>query len=191
MKITITNFCINLWRRDSWMSRAQRVWSQRGWRQKVFDLRMRIIFYFFSIVGCFGLVFSGPVIAEVVYTAQGHAIRGYDSVAYFTQERPVEGKSSHQSRYQGALWLFSSAENKALFDADPQKYAPQYGGYCAWAVSQGYTARIDPKAWSIVKDKLYLNYSKAVRDQWSRDIPANIADGDANWPQLRADLAAE
>ena len=83
----------------------------------------------------------------------------------------------------------SSAANRDRFAADPEKYAPQYGGYCAWAVAQGYTAKIDPEAWRIVDGKLYLNYSKDVQTQWSEDIPGNITKGDANWPKLRADLA--
>jgi hypothetical protein len=88
-----------------------------------------------------------------------------------------------------ATWYFASAGNRDLFAADPDKYAPQYGGYCAWAVSQGYTAKIDPEAWKIVDGRLYLNYSKDVQAQWSEDIPGNIAQGDANWPKIRADLA--
>ena len=74
------------------------------------------------------------------------------------------------------------------FAAMPEKYAPQYGGYCAWAVSQGYTADIDPAAWRIVDDKLYLNYSKGVQATWSEDIPGNISKGDKNWPGIKAAL---
>jgi hypothetical protein len=75
-----------------------------------------------------------------------------------------------------------------LFAADPEKYAPQYGGYCAWAVSQGYTAEIDPEAWSVVDDKLYLNYSLDVQKQWQQDVPGNITKADANWPGIRDQL---
>jgi hypothetical protein len=88
----------------------------------------------------------------------------------------------------GATWRFASAEHRDRFAVDPERYAPQYGGYCAWAVSQGYTAKIDPAAWKIVDDKLYLNYSKDVQSQWSSDIPGNIAKADANWPGIKADL---
>jgi YHS domain-containing protein len=118
----------------------------------------------------------------------GVAIEGTDPVAYFDQGRPVEGSSDFEHEWMGATWRFVSAENRDRFAADPEKYAPQYGGYCAWAVSQGYTAKIDPEAWSIVDDKLYLNYSKDVQKQWSADVPGNIAKGDANWPTIRADL---
>jgi YHS domain-containing protein len=117
------------------------------------------------------------------------AIEGTDPVAYFTEGKPIAGSSEFEHEWMGATWRFASAENRDLFAADPEKYAPQYGGYCAWAVSQGYTAKIDPEAWSIVDDRLYLNYSKDVRTQWSEDIPGNITKGDANWPKLRADLA--
>lgn len=112
------------------------------------------------------------------------AIRGTDPVAYFSQGRPVEGVEAFTSDYMGATWAFASAENKALFDADPSAYAPQYGGYCAYAVSQGYTAPTVPEAWHIEAGKLYLNFSLGVQRRWRQDIPGNIAKGDANWPSV-------
>lgn len=134
------------------------------------------------------LVPAGTALAldPVFSTYLGGAIRGYDPVAYHTEGKPVAGKRAHRIEWKGATWSFASAGNKALFEGDPEKYAPRYGGYCAWAVSQGYTASIDPDAWSIVEGKLYLNYSLGVRDQWSQDIPGNIAKGDVNWPKLLA-----
>lgn len=134
------------------------------------------------------LVPTGTALAldPVFSTYLGGAIRGYDPVAYHAEGKPVAGKRAHRVEWKGATWSFASAENKALFEGDPEKYAPRYGGYCAWAVSQGYTASIDPDAWSIVDGKLYLNYSLGVRDQWSQDIPGNIAKGDVNWPKLLA-----
>lgn len=119
------------------------------------------------------------------------AVRGYDVVAYFTKAKPVEGKSGFSLKWGGAEWRFANAENRDLFAANPEKYAPQYGGWCAWAVSQGYTASIDPKAWRIVNGKLYLNFSKSVQSQWLGDVPGNIAKGDRNWPGLKRKLAAE
>ncbi len=110
------------------------------------------------------------------------AIRGYDPVAYFTLGRPTEGKAEFSTQWQGATWLFASAENLALFESDPARYAPRYGGYCAYAVSQGYTASIDPDAWSIVDGKLYLNYSRGVQKRWEKDIPGYISAADENWP---------
>jgi YHS domain-containing protein len=122
---------------------------------------------------------------DPVYSADGAAIAGYDPVAYFTAEEAVAGKSEFTAEFQGATWRFASAENRDLFTADPAKYAPQYGGYCAWAVSQGYTAEIDPDAWSLRDGKLYLNYSKLIRARWALDKDGNIAAADANWPGLR------
>ena len=112
------------------------------------------------------------------------AVSGYDAVAYFTEGRPVEGSDDFTFEHDGALWRFSSAENRDAFAANPAQYAPQYGGYCAWAVSQGYTASTDPEAWRIVDGKLYLNYSLGVQQQWEQDIPGNITAGDANWPKV-------
>jgi YHS domain-containing protein len=119
-----------------------------------------------------------------VYAINGNAINGYDPIAYFTQDGPVEGAADHTSVYKGATWQFSSADNKALFDGDPVKYAPQYGGYCAYAVSKGYTATTAPNAWAVEDGKLYLNYSRAVRVLWRRDIPGHIKSANANWPKV-------
>ncbi|EKU98972.1 hypothetical protein Lepto7375DRAFT_8309 [Leptolyngbya sp. PCC 7375] len=112
----------------------------------------------------------------------GLAIRGTDPVAYFTQGGPVAGSSEFTYTWNNATWQFVSAENRDLFAANPAQYAPQYGGYCAWAVSQGYTASIDPNAWKIVDGKLYLNYSRGVQRRWEQDIPGHISRANANWP---------
>ena len=127
---------------------------------------------------------AAPAIEPVFSTTFGGAIRGYDPVAYFTEGRPVEGRRAHRHEWMGATWSFASAENRATFAANPEKFAPRYGGYCAWAVSQGYTASIDPDAWRIVDGALYLNFSLAVREEWEQDIPGHIASADVNWPRL-------
>jgi YHS domain-containing protein len=144
----------------------------------------------------FGLVLAmaglQPAQAEGVVNASiwsGSAIEGYDPVAYFEEGQPVEGDSEHSFEWMGATWYFASAANRDRFAADPEKYAPQYGGYCAWAVANGYTAKIDPQAWAVVDDKLYLNYSLDVQKQWQQDVPGNITKADTNWPDIRADLA--
>ncbi len=93
-----------------------------------------------------------------VFATSGVAINGYDPVAYFTMEEPVKGDAAFSSEWNGATVQFASAENKSMFDANPDKYAPLYGGYCAYAVSKGYTATTDPAAWSVVEDQLYLNF---------------------------------
>jgi YHS domain-containing protein len=133
-----------------------------------------------------------PVSAEGVVNASswtGTAIEGYDPVAYFEEGKPVEGDSDYTHDWMGATWYFASAANRDLFAADPEKYAPQYGGYCAWAVANGYTAKIDPQAWAVVDDKLYLNYSLDVQKQWQQDVPGNITKADGNWPGIRTELA--
>lgn len=116
----------------------------------------------------------------------GLAIAGYDPVAYFTDGRAVEGSKEHELEWNGATWRFASAGHRELFVQAPERYAPQYGGYCAWAVSQGYTAGIDPEAWRIENGRLFLNYSSDVQKKWSADIPGNVAKGEANWPKLLA-----
>jgi hypothetical protein len=118
---------------------------------------------------------------------KGVAIHGYDAVAYFTEGKPVAGSEAHVFVWSGATWRFASAEHRELFEASPEKYAPRYGGYCAWAVSEGYTADIDPLAWRIVDGKLYLNYSPKVQARWEEDIPGRIARADETWPKLLAD----
>ncbi len=109
---------------------------------------------------------------------------GYDVVSYFTQDAAVQGNADYKVEWQGAQWLFSSAGNRDKFKANPAKYAPQYGGYCAWAVSQNYTARGSPRHWSVVDGKLYLNYNGAVKLNWQRNARNNIVRGNQNWPGL-------
>ena len=116
----------------------------------------------------------------------GLAVEGYDPVAYFTDARAVEGRREHEHTWQGATWRFASAEHRDLFAAAPEKYAPQYGGYCAWAVAHGYTAEIDPEAWKIVDGRLYLNYDREVQARWQADQAAQIRAADENWPRLLA-----
>jgi YHS domain-containing protein len=121
-----------------------------------------------------------------IYAEGGVAIGGTDPVAYFTQGRPVRGERGHALMWHGVEWHFSSEETRAAFEADPVRFAPQYGGWCAWAVAEGYTASSTPDAWAIVDGKLYLNYSRGIQRRWERDIPGNIDRADANWPAIRA-----
>lgn len=119
-----------------------------------------------------------------VYTGivKGVAVGGYDPVAYFTVGKPVPGKADITVTHEGATWRFASAANRDAFKAEPAKYAPQYGGHCAWAVANGYTAKGDPNAWTMSGGKLYLNYNKHVQKGWEQDIAGNVKKGDANWP---------
>ncbi len=126
-------------------------------------------------------------IDPVNQTFFGVAIRGYDPVAYFDVGRPERGRSKHSHEWMGATWRFASAERRDRFAADPERYAPRYGGYCAYAVSQGTTAPIDPEAWKIVDGRLYLNKSPRVQELWEQDVPGHIARADANWPRILAE----
>ncbi|MEM7523092.1 MAG: YHS domain-containing (seleno)protein [Pseudomonadota bacterium] len=133
---------------------------------------------------------AGQAAADVINqtTFGGVAIDGYDTVAYFTQGKAVEGDSDFESEWMDATWRFASADHKALFDADPEKYAPQYGGYCAFAVANDTTASIEGDLWDIVDGKLYLNYSKGVQKKWRADVPGMIANANQNWPAIEEDL---
>jgi YHS domain-containing protein len=132
------------------------------------------------------LTYAGAAAAQKaeIYADRAGAIRGYDPVAYFTQNAPVKGSDQFTHQWKGATWRFASAENRDRFAAAPEKYAPQYGGYCAYGVAQNYAVSIDPQAWTVVDGKLYLNYSRSVRETWSKDIPGYIRKADANWPQV-------
>lgn len=118
------------------------------------------------------------------FAENGVAIRGTDPVAYVREGRPVRGRTEFIHAWQGATWHFATAANRDAFAADPARYAPAYGGFCAWAVAEGYTAPIDPAAWKIVEGRLYLNYSRSIQRRWERDIAGNITRADANWPRL-------
>ncbi len=112
------------------------------------------------------------------------AIRGYDPVAYFTDNRPVKGKAEISLEHQGATWFFASEENRQMFQQNPKKYTPQYGGYCAYAVARNKTASIRPEYFTIHDGKLYLNFSESVNDKWIKDKEGYIENADQNWPDL-------
>ncbi len=132
-------------------------------------------------VGC-NVLFTGPTVSQ---TLGGNiAIKGYDTVAYFKEGRAIKGDKSFSFKWHGANWYFSNKKNLDVFIASPGKYAPQYGGYCAWAMSEGRKAHTDPEVWKIVDGKLYLNCSQAAFEKWQADIPGNIRKADANWQKL-------
>jgi len=142
------------------------------------------------LLGAIFIFAATPVHADkTTYQSGGVAINGYDPVGYFVDQAPVKGNASLAHIWNGTKWQFANQQNLDAFKANPEKYAPKFGGYCAYAVSRGYTAPTDPNAWSIVDDKLYLNYSKSVRSRWAEDTSGNIVKGNTNWPDLRADLA--
>jgi YHS domain-containing protein len=119
-----------------------------------------------------------------VFADSNGAIRGYDPVAYFTLGVPTRGSDEFSTRWQGATYKFSSSENLQRFKQQPEAYAPQYGGYCAYAVSKGATASILPEAWTIVDGKLYLNYNPGIKQRWQQDTAGNISAADRNWPAV-------
>jgi hypothetical protein len=109
------------------------------------------------------------------------AIKGYDPVAYFVEQRPVKGKPEFEVAWQDAVWLFASAENRDRFRAEPEKYSPRYGGFCALGIAKGAKFDINPEAWSIVEGKLYLNYDTGIRDEWRQKSADFIREADRKW----------
>ena len=116
------------------------------------------------------------------------AIEGYDTVAYFNAGKALKGNESFAFRWHAMTWYFLTEKNRDLFAASPEKYAPQYDGYCAWAMTEARKAQTDPEIWKIVNGKLYLNCSSAAYEKWSRDIPRNIKKADTNWVKLRSSV---
>jgi YHS domain-containing protein len=112
------------------------------------------------------------------------AIHGFDPVAYFVEGGPRKGRPELAVERNGARWLFSSPANKARFEADPERYLPAYGGYCAYGVAQGYLVKIDPDAWTIIDGRLYLNYDRSISETWRKDVPGYLKKADGNWPRL-------
>ncbi len=112
------------------------------------------------------------------------AIKGYDTVAYFNSGKALKGDESFTFPWHDMTWYFLTKENRDLFAASPEKYAPQYDGYCAWAMTESRKAQTDPEVWKIVNGKLYLNCSTTAYEKWIKDIPGNIKKADANWLQL-------
>ena len=165
---------------------VNRVIVTRVARQRLVQCSSRIL-----VVGVLFLILlpTTAIALELIYTGflSNLAIGGHDPVAYFMQAKPVEGSESFEIEWKGAIWRFSSADNRALFKATPEQYAPQYGGYCAWAMAQGYDASGDPRYWKIVDGKLYLNYDANIQKKWEVDIPGFIQKADLNWPKLIAD----
>jgi YHS domain-containing protein len=144
-----------------------------------------------AVICLLALLIVGPTLSAharspEIYTGivASTAVGGYDPVAYFTDRKPVEGKKDITFTWKGATWRFATEANRDAFKAKPEAYAPQFGGYCAWAVSQNYTAKGDPKIWKIVDGRLYLNYDARMQRNWEKDIPGHIVKADKNWPAV-------
>tara|TARA_R110000850_G_scaffold148616_3_gene270854 strand:- start:1214 stop:1648 length:435 start_codon:yes stop_codon:yes gene_type:complete len=125
-----------------------------------------------------------PALSAPYFLRQNLAANGHDVVAYFTQAAPVPGQAQFTTMYDGARFAFASAETRDMFTANPAQYAPQYGGWCAFAMAQNAQASTVPEAWSVVENRLYLNFSLDVRTTWRRDPAGYIARANANWPNF-------
>jgi YHS domain-containing protein len=144
------------------------------------------------------VVFAGLLIASVaahagsiVYGAgKGPALQGFDPVAYFTEGAPREGDARYTHEWNGAIWRFASAENRHRFQAEPERFAPQYGGYCAFAMSGGSFSPGDANRWRIVDGKLYLNANRFAQTLWEANIPRRVIDADGHWPVKKQELEA-
>jgi YHS domain-containing protein len=134
------------------------------------------------------LAFAGPLVAQTKtflnLDKNGLAIQGYDPVAFFTENKPVKGRSEFKSVHQGATYYFASAQDKERFDQEPAKYEPAFGGFCAYGVSRNKLVGIDPEAFQILDGRLLLQYSKGVRSDFNKDTQGNLAKANANWPGL-------
>ncbi|MGE5893910.1 MAG: YHS domain-containing (seleno)protein [bacterium] len=128
---------------------------------------------------------------EINADATGFVIRGYDPVAYFTEGRPVPGRADLSAEYKGGTYLFANAANRNAFKANPEKYVPQYGGYCAYGVAVGKKFDIDPSSWRIVDGKLYFNLNPVILEKWSADTKGYIHKSEENWPKIRGKAQSE
>jgi len=150
-------------------------------------VRLLSALFVFVMATAYGVTPGNGSQTEVVAALNlqhGVALRGYDPVAYVTEAKPIAGNPAISYQWQGATWLFATQKHREAFKADPARYAPQFGGYCAFAVAQGTTADGDPHQWAIVDGKLYVNNNAIAKKLWDQNRPANIAAGDRNWPLI-------
>ena len=144
---------------------------------------MRVIRTLLPTVALLVAVVATPVFGQD-YSKSTPGISGYDPVAYFTQGKPVKGNGYNVADYQGVTYAFANEENKELFEANPEKYVPAYGGWCAYGVAVGKKFVSDPQAWKIVEGKLYLNLDKDIQRKWAKDIPGYIETANSNWKEI-------
>ena len=142
-----------------------------------------------KVIAVMGFLFFGSMalVAQksTVFSAEGAAIHGYDAVAYFTEGKAIKGDSLLSFNWNGADWRFANQSNMDAFKSSPEKFAPQYGGYCAYGMSDGHKAPTDPQAWKIVDRKLYFNYNKSVQQLWLKKEQELIQTADKNWPSVK------
>src|SRR5918996_895085 len=150
---------------------------------------MRTIRSFVLTVMVLLAVAVAPSFAQDLYNTPGLA--GYDPVAYFTDGKPMRGSGYHVTLHEGVTYAFTSKEHQKMFEANPQKYLPAYGGYCAYGVAVGKKFVVDPEAWKIVDGVLYLNLDKDIQKKWQKDIPGYIRKAEANWPKIKDKAAGD
>jgi hypothetical protein len=153
---------------------------------RLLGLRTGLLAMTLALAGCAthpGQIWQDTPVSPIDERA-GLGLEGYDAVAYFTDHHPIQGRDVYTSEWQGATWRFTSKEHRDLFAADPSHYAPQYGGYCAYAVSHGTTAHGDPNQWAVVDGRLFVNNNPLARKLWEHDRSRNIRVGDVNWPLI-------
>lgn len=133
------------------------------------------------------LVWNVAVKAQpsTIFHQQGIALHGYDVVAFFTDSMAVKGLPENSYTWQGVQWLFSSPAHRQVFAADPERYAPMYGGFCAYGTAGGYKAKTEINTWTIVGGKLYFNYNSKVKERWQTDIPGYIEKANGHWPGIK------
>ncbi len=151
---------------------------------------MNVVKTFLPAVALLVAVVATPVLAQD-YTHNTPGISGYDPVSYFTEGEPQRGSGYHVADYQGVTYAFTSAEHKELFTANPSKYAPAYGGWCAYGVAVGKKFVADPEVWKIVKGKLYVNLDRGIQGKWNEDIPGYIETANSNWKEIRDKAPAD
>ena len=122
-----------------------------------------------------------------IFQTDGQAIRGFDAVAFHTDGKPVKGNEAYTYRWKDATWLFSSQSHLDRFKAKPERYAPQYGGYCAYGTAEGHKASTETDTWTLKDGKLYFNYNKEVQQLWKKDQNGYIEKADKHWPQIKND----
>jgi YHS domain-containing protein len=138
-----------------------------------------------TMIAFIALISTVSAQKSAIYAPDGIALNGYDAVAFFTQAKPVKGSSDYSFKWDGASWLFSTKANLESFKHSPEKYAPQYGGYCAYGTAQGHKAPTQADTWTIVNDKLYFNYNMKVKELWNKNRSAFIDSANNNWVLLK------
>lgn len=141
--------------------------------------------HFFTVLTLITIALHGFAQEPEIFATKEGAIRGYDAVAYFKEGKPVKGFSQYEYEWRGATWRFASQQNLDSFRLDPVKFAPQYGGYCAYGLSENHKSPTSPEAFAVINKKLYLNYNLNVRKIWLPDTSMRIVKADSLWKIIK------